>query len=365
MNGIKQPWIETPLLRSANLSKAAGCNVFLKLENTQPSGSFKSRGISNFMISKLTALREKQDGASAKAHFYSSSGANAGLACIYAANVFECRATIVTPLSTSAFLVAKLKQAGAVQVIQHGNTWQEAEDYLRATVMPSTAAADETPIYVPPFDAPEIWQGNAGMMYEAVQQLGEAMRHYPMNTTPPAAAAPTSNGHHAAAADVPNIDAVICSVGGGSMFCGLMQAVEELQLKDRTQVITVEADGVDSLAQSVARRERITLSRIGSLATSLGARRVAQRAFEYGLEKHVTTVVVSDAEAIRACHRFANEEHYLVELACAVCPALCYNGMLPGLISGFNESTVVVIVVCGGSSISFEMMEKFLATLND
>jgi L-serine/L-threonine ammonia-lyase len=214
-------------------------------------------------------------------------------------------------------------------------------------------STDESPIYVPPFDATEIWQGNAGIMHEIFRQLGEAISHYPMNT----AATPATK-------DKPTVDAVICSVGGGSLFCGLMQAIEELQLKDRTQVIAVEADGVDSLAQSVAKKERITLPRIASLATSLGARRVAQRAFEYGLEKHVRTVVVSDAEAIRACRRFADEEHYLVELACSVCPALCYNGQLGNLITGFNENTVVVIVVCGGSNISFEMMEKHLANLN-
>ncbi|KAJ3497404.1 hypothetical protein NLG97_g1934 [Lecanicillium saksenae] len=312
------------------------------------------------MISKLAILREKENDPSAKAHFYSSSGANAGLATIYAANLFGCRTSIVTPLSTSAFLVRKLKEAGAVQVIQHGNTWLEAEEYLREIVMPNTVAEDESPIYVPPFDAPEIWQGNAGMMYEAVRQLSDAASHYPMNTS-----TSTSNGHHTPEKQAPNIDAVVCSVGGGSMFCGLMQAIEELQMKDRTRVIAVEADGVDSLAQSVARRQRITLSRIGSLATSLGARRVAQRAFEYGLEKHVRTVVLSDADAIRACHRFANEEHYLVELACAVCPALCYNGKLAELIPGFNENTVVVIIVCGGSNISFEMLDKFLGTLSD
>lgn len=314
------------------------------------------------MLDRLAALRDRTQDPSAKAHFYSSSGANAGLATIFAANMFACRTTIVTPLSTSAFLVAKLKNAGALQVIQYGNTWQEAENYLQETIMKTTAAAGETPIYVPPFDAPEIWKGNSGIMHETVKQLQEATRHYPMNTA--ATTTSTSNGDHSSAERTPNIDAVICSVGGGSMFCGLMQAIDELQLRDHTQVIAVEADGVDSLAQSVAKRERITLSRIGSLATSLGARRVAQRAFEYGLEKHVTTVVLSDAEAIRACHRFANEEHYLVELACAVCPALCYTGRLPELIHGFNKSTVVVIVVCGGSNISFEMLEGFLDTLS-
>jgi L-serine/L-threonine ammonia-lyase len=327
------------------------------LENTQPSGSFKSRGIGYYIVCKLKALRKERNDPSAKGHFYSSSGANAGLACIHTANLFGCKTTIVTPISTSAFLRAKQRQAGAVEVIRYGNTWQEADDYLRETVMMKPGTTDETRIYVPPFDAPELWQGNSTMMHEIVRQLGEATSHYPMNT------GPERNGSTATEL-TPKIDAVICSVGGGSMFCGLMQAIEELHLKDRTQVITVEADGVDSLAQSVAKRERITLSRIGSLATSLGARRVAQRAFEYGLEKHVRTVVLPDAEAIQACRRFADEEHYLVELACSVCPALCYNGKLPDLIAGFNQNTTVVIVVCGGSNISFEMMEQYMASLS-
>ena len=43
--------VQTPLIYSAPLSKVAGRPVFLKLENTQPSGSFKLRGrISRFYI---------------------------------------------------------------------------------------------------------------------------------------------------------------------------------------------------------------------------------------------------------------------------------------------------------------------------
>jgi L-serine/L-threonine ammonia-lyase len=41
-----KPWVETPLIFSPPISRAAGCNIYLKLENTQPSGSFKSRYVS-------------------------------------------------------------------------------------------------------------------------------------------------------------------------------------------------------------------------------------------------------------------------------------------------------------------------------
>ena len=40
----------TPLLESAALSRECGRRVLLKLENTQPSGSFKMRGIGHLMV---------------------------------------------------------------------------------------------------------------------------------------------------------------------------------------------------------------------------------------------------------------------------------------------------------------------------
>lgn len=49
-----KPWVETPLIYSAPLSIVAGCNIFLKLENTQPSGSFKSRCVSTPFIFNST-----------------------------------------------------------------------------------------------------------------------------------------------------------------------------------------------------------------------------------------------------------------------------------------------------------------------
>lgn len=298
------------------------------------------------MVSKLVALRKETGDNSAKPHFYSSSGGNAGLGCVHGAVTLECKATVVVPLSTTSFMIGKLRDAGATEVIQQGASWQEADEYLRETLMAEAAAKGECPVYVPPFDAPEIWQGNSDVTREIVKQLPEAMKHYPVAT---------------ADGKTPSVDAVVCSVGGGGLFCGIMQGVEELGLA--TKVIAVETHGADSLSQAVAKKELITLPAITSLATSLGARRVAKRAFEYGLQDNVSTVVVSDADAIRACKRFADEEHYLVEMACGVCPAICYNGQLKELVPGLNENSVVVLVVCGGSNMSFDIMEEYMAKL--
>lgn len=307
------------------------------------------------MVAKLRAHRASANSDSATVHFYSSSGGNAGLACVHAAVTMGCQATVVVPMSTTDFMIGKLRQAGAADVVQSGASWQEADDHLRNTVMPEAEAKGETAVYVPPFDAQEIWDGNAGIIKELLRQIGDTASHYPVT-------APAANGVGSGAAP-PNIDAIVCSVGGGGLFSGIMQGVEEFGLQNHTRVIAVETQGADALSQAVAAKEHITLPGITSLATSLGARKVCTRAFEYGLRDNVTTVTLPDSEAILACRKFADEEHYVVELACGVCPALCYNGQLRELIPGFNENTTVVIVVCGGSNMSFEIMEKYMAGL--
>ncbi|TQS32872.1 hypothetical protein Golomagni_06800, partial [Golovinomyces magnicellulatus] len=141
-----------------------------------------------------------------------------------------------------------------------------------------------------------------------------------------------------------HVDAIVCSVGGGGLFCGIMQGIEELNLRDRTKVIAVETEGADALSKALEKKEHITLPGITSLATSLGARKVAKQAFEYGQQENVLSVVLPDSEAMKGCKRFVDEEHYLVELACGVCPAIFYNGKLKELMPELNENSVVVIV---------------------
>ncbi|KAG8418641.1 catabolic L-serine/threonine dehydratase [Metarhizium acridum] len=347
----KIPWIETPLIKSATLSAAAGCNVFLKLENLQPSGSFKSRGIGNYLVSQLAAVQASNTHSTRKPHFYCSSGGNAGLACVHGAITLGCEATIVVPLSTTPYMIGKLREAGATEVIQKGASWQEADNYLTETLMADARARGEAAIYVPPFDAQQIWDGNAGIAKEIVRQLPATGRHYPINEA-------AGDGNASLATSAPKIDAIVCSVGGGGLFAGIMQGIDELKLK-QTTVIAVETEGADSFSQAITKGELVTLPAITSRATSLGARRVCQRAFEYGMRDTVANVVLPDSEAIGACMRFLDEERLLVELACGVCPALCYNGQLEKLVPGFNENSVVVLVVCGGSNMTFEMMDQY------
>lgn len=112
-------------------------------------------------------------------HFYSSSGGNAGLGCVHAAVTLGSPATIVVPLSTTDSMISKLRVPGAADVIQHGKSWAEADRFLVEEVLPKARERGEHAIYVPPFDAQEIWDGNAGMVHEVFEQLREVNSHYP------------------------------------------------------------------------------------------------------------------------------------------------------------------------------------------
>ena len=116
----------------------------------------------------------------------------------------------------------------------------------------------------------------------------------------------------------------------------------------------METEGAASLASSVQVGRLVTLDEISSVATSLGARRVAPRALEWTRDHTITPWVVTDREAVDACLRFADDHRVLVEPACGAALSTGYN-RAPAL----EGREPVVIVVCGGAGVTRQLMEKW------
>lgn len=308
--------------------------IFLKLENLQPSGSFKSRGIGNYC--QLMANPSPQE-----THFYASSGGNAGLACVVAAKSLGHKATVVVPTTTKPMMIAKIMAAGADDVIQHGNSVGEADVYLKKEVLPQ----HKNGVYCPPYDHPVcapakqictaetnlyqyIWQGHSSLVHELKQQIVEP-------------------------------DAIICSVGGGGLFAGIIQGLDQVGWSE-TPILAVETQGAHALAASLKSKKLVTLDKITSLAGSLGASSVAAKAFEYAQRPNVRSTVLSDAEACMGCWRLADDSLMLVEPACGVNVALCYDGRLQQALGRkVTPETKIVIVLCGGSNVTLDMLENW------
>ena len=224
-------------------------------------------------------------------------------------------------------MIAKIRTAGASDVIQLGATWREADAYLREVMLPN----DRNGIYVPPFDHQDIWEGNSTIVEELSNQL---------NGCKP--------------------DALVCSVGGGGLFSGVMVGLDRCGWGN-VNVLATETEGAKSLHASLQAGELITLPAITSIATSLGASRVAEKAFHFAQRPSVKSVTLSDAEACMGCWRLADDERLLVEPACGVSVAPCYDGCLKKLLPDLTPESRVVVVVCGGSNVTLEMLVEFRA----
>lgn len=253
------------------------------------------------------------------------------MACVHAAVTLGSPATIVVPLSTSAYMIDKLRAAGASDVIQFGESWIDADEHLRSEVMASARQQGQDPVYVPPFDDPVIWEGHASLVEELREQMPEG--------------------------EAP--DAIICSVGGGGLFCGIMQGLHRHEWESATQVLAVETQGAHSLNFSLQHGVLSTLPCITSKATTLGARTVAPKAFAYAQSPNVTSLVLSDLDAMQGSVQFAEDERIMVELACGVSLALCYDGRLKRALPQLTPQSKVVVVVCGGANVSVDMLSEW------
>ena len=293
--------IQSPLRRDRRSSRET--EIFLKLDCYQPSGSFKIRGIGHLC---------EYEASKGAASFVCSSGGNAGLAVAYSGQALNLPVHIVVPQTTSQAVRNMLKQLGA-KVTVHGSVWDEADVYARQLALDTQAS------YIHPFDDPLIWAGHASIIDE-LQSQG------------------------------PKPDLIVCSVGGGGLLCGIMEGLYRNNWQD-VDVLAVETEGAASLQASVQAGACVAIPAITSIAKTLGAKMVAQKAFEWTQAHPIHCVQVSDDEAIDACIHIADVLRVLVEPACGAAYAA-----LSLTHDALQKAQSIVVIICGGSGVNTDML---------
>lgn len=306
----RQLHIETPLIQSETLSIEAGRPVWLKLESSQPCGSFKIRGIGH------ACNEHARRGAR---RFISSSGGNAGIAAAYAGRQLDIPVTVVVPQTTTERAKDLIRREHG-EVIVHGASWQEANAKAHSLVR-------DGEVFLHPFDDALVWEGHATLVDELVS----------------AGVKP---------------DAIVLSVGGGGLLCGVAEGLRRHRWTD-IPLLAVETIGADSYAQALRANELIELPGISSIATSLGARKVCQQAFDLSKRHPIRNVVVSDLQAVQACQSFHEDRGILVEPACGASLAAIrhHSGLL-------RDYRTVLVVVCGGLGVTLEQLEHWRRQLD-
>ena len=302
---MKELHINTPLIESLPMSKEKHSKIWLKMESMQPCGSFKARGI-GYACQKYISNGAKS--------LVASSGGNAGLAVAYSGRRLGIPVTVVVPKTTKKSSIDLIKLEGA-DVIITGDNWNEAHNYAISLVENKVA-------YIHPFDDPNIWEGHASI----IDELSNS------GITP---------------------DAVVLSVGGGGLLCGVVEGLKRNHWEN-VPILAVETQGADSLYTAYLANEHIGIDKISSIATSLGAKKVAKRAFELLNEHQIFCHVVSDAEAINGCLRFLEDHRSMVEPACGASLSAVYNGC-----DFLQDKQSIAVIVCGGVGVTLRQLEKW------
>jgi L-serine/L-threonine ammonia-lyase len=294
--------IKTPLILHLGLSTPTR-RIWLKMENLQPSGSFKLRGM-GFLCSQAKAQGKRR--------VVCPSGGNAGFATAIAAASLGLSACIVVPHTTPESTRARIRKTGA-EVIVHGKVWDEANQ--RAKEISQDADTE----YVPAFDHPVLWEGHSTLVDEVLEVC-------------------------------PQVDVMVTSVGGGGLLAGILTGLIRHGRTD-CRIIACETEGAASFAAAMKAGHPIRLPRIDTVATSLGAAKVAPWPVQHLRDFPHQCVVLSDEDAIMGVVRFASDLRQLVEPACGVSLAVAYLDH-PAIADAHD----VVIVVCGGVSVSAQLV---------
>lgn len=250
-----------------------------------------------------------------------SSGGNAGHAVAAMGRRLGMEVKVIVPTTTKKIMLDKIRAQGAdVQV--HGENWNAADELARELV-----AADAACEYIPPYEHELLWEGHSSLIDEIVE-AGEAP------------------------------GAVVASVGGGGLLNGLYVGLRRHGL-DSTRVVSAETDGANCFAAAVGAGYAPTrLDAITSVATSLGALQCSPTTLALAMEHPTDVCTVSDHEALTACALALDEHRVLVEPACGAALAVLTAERYRPL---FAQHASVVVVLCGGSGVSWEIMEAWRA----
>jgi threonine dehydratase len=305
--------VRTPLLESAALNKAVGGRILLKAETLQHTGSFKFRGGYNF-VSQLDEAQRRRGVVA-----YSSGNHAQGVAA--AASLLGAPATIVMPSDAPSIKLDNTRALGA-NVVTYDRDSEPREEIA------ARLAAESGATLVPPYDHPWTIAGQGTVGLEIAEQAAER--------------------------GVPPDDVLVCC-GGGGLCAGI--ATVFAKVAPSTQIHTVEPDGFDDTAQSLARGQLVSNQPGGhSICDALLA--PMPGALTFSINKRLVTggLSVSDREVRRAMIfawqtlKLVVEPGGAVALAAVLSGALdCHDRIVAVVLSGANVDAALFSEILNNS----------------
>ena len=256
-----------PLLR---LDDGDGSSdIFLKLENLQPGGSFKIRPMGNAVLSLgEDALREG---------VYTASSGNSGLALAWVAGKRGVSGTVYAPRSAPQAKLRPIRERGARVVLLSDEDWWK--------VIRSCGHAENPGLYIDAVRDRSAMAGNGTIGLEIAERL-------------------------------PDVETVIVPFGGGGVACGVASALAAL--KPDVRVIAAECETAAPATAAFRAGKPIDIEVRSSFISGAGAPSVLNEMWPLVSRLVSDTVVVSLPEVEDAIRRLAQRMRVVVEGAGAL-----------------------------------------------
>lgn len=256
---------KTPLDYSKTFSEIAQNEVYLKLENLQKTGSFKVRGSYNKMIS----LEPDE----VKHGVVAASAGNHAQGVAYSSNMLGIDCRIIMPKGAPLSKIQATRMYGA-NVELHGDSFDEALAYALDLKERESAA------FVHAFDDEAVIAGQGTVGLEIMEQL-------------------------------PDVEAIICPVGGGGLIAGIAMAVKETN--PAIQVFGIEALACPSLVESLKQNKPVTVDALPTMADGIAVKKPGKSTFDI-IQRYVDGVFcVEEMEMARAMLMLLERNKLLVE----------------------------------------------------
>ncbi|EMA9251330.1 TPA: threonine/serine dehydratase [Yersinia enterocolitica] len=298
----------TPLEYSPLLSQHSGCEIYLKCEHLQHTGSFKFRGASN----KLRLLTDEQR----QRGVITASTGNHGQAMALAGKLAGVKATIYAPEQAAAIKLEAIRaQGGEVELIPG--------DALNAELAADSAAQQQGKIYISPYNDRQIIAGQGTCGMEMVEQQ-------------------------------PDLDAVFVAVGGGGLISGIATVLKKLS--DKTQIIGCWPANATSMytslengkIQEVAEQETLSDGTAGGVEPGAITFALCQQLIDQ-------KVLVSEQEIKDAMRLIAHTDRWMIEGAAGVALAAALKQ------APLWQGKKVAVVLCGKNIV----LKKYLGAVSE
>jgi threonine dehydratase len=296
---------ETPLDYSKTFSTLSHNEVFLKLENLQKTGSFKVRGSYNKMIS--LSQEELKKGVVA------ASAGNHAQGVAYSSQMLGIPCTIVMPKGAPLSKVLATRQYGA-EVILEGAVFDEALAY--ALELKDQLGAT----FIHAFDDEAVIAGQGTVGLEIIDQL-------------------------------PDVEAIICPVGGGGLIAGVAMAVK--QKNPAISVYGVQTLACPSMKQSLIEKKPVMFEAAPTMADGIAVQKPGQQTFEI-IKEYVDDIFCVDEMEIARTMLMVLERNKLLVEGSGASPlaALLYDKV--------NLRNKKVAVVLSGGNVDVNFISRII-----